>query len=358
MAERKFTGGSGYRYGFGGQEIDKDILGSVELYTAEFWEYDPRLGRRWNVDQVVKASHSPYMTFNNNPIVFADPLGLDGVPKQHTVAKGDNLTDLAKKYKTTVDDLLKWNPSIKDKNKIYQGNIVNVSDPAKDLLIGTTGRVGTGEDAQSSVGTLPPGMQTDENANLPNAYLERLHSSVSTTATLTKRTDKEWVEAEQNIYVQFYSGKGGVNTKTAGIAREMAGSQPLQRLSNQIVESFREQMQTSNGNYNSINLNGQFQLPSFSGVSKPLLAMVGGTQQLDIYLSDIKIHGKQYTAKITFWLWDDYGVSAEDCVSPGLTRNLLPINDALKAQWILQHNRGYKPLINGFRFTRTINGSF
>src|SRR5690606_35340382 len=122
--------------------------------------------------------------------------GLDGVPKQHTVSKGDNLTKLAKKYKTSVDDLMKWNPNIKDKNKIFSGSVLNVTDPSKDLSIGRTGRVGDGEDSRSSVGALPPGMQTDENANIPNAALEKLHSSVSTTATLPMRNDKDWVAAE------------------------------------------------------------------------------------------------------------------------------------------------------------------
>jgi LysM repeat protein len=298
------------------------------------------------------------MCFNNNPIAFSDPSGLDGVPKQHTVAKGDDLTKLSKKYNTTINNLLKWNPNIKDKNKIYDGSKLNVSDPSKDLLIGTSGKVGTGEDAQSSVGVLPQGMKTDENANIPNGVLEKFHSSVSTTATLPMRDNKEWVADEANIYNQFYSRKGGVNTATTAIANEMSNSAPLKRLSNQIAGAFMSSMINNNGNYSAISMNDLFQSPSFSKVSKPLLALVGGTQQLDIYLSDIKVHGRQYTAKITFWLWDDYGVSAEDCMQPSLDRNLTPINDALKSQWILQHNRGYKSLINGFKFIKTISGGF
>src|SRR6478736_3791665 len=39
-----------YRYGFNGQEMSNEIKGVGNSYTAEFWEYDPRLGRRWNVD--------------------------------------------------------------------------------------------------------------------------------------------------------------------------------------------------------------------------------------------------------------------------------------------------------------------
>ena len=66
-----------YRYGFNGMEKDNEIAGSGNHYTAAFWEYDPRLGRRWNVDPVVKHNESPYATFANNPIWFIDPSGAD-----------------------------------------------------------------------------------------------------------------------------------------------------------------------------------------------------------------------------------------------------------------------------------------
>ena len=46
-------------------------------YTAGFWQYDARLGRRWNVDPVVKPWESSYATFSNNPVWFRDIAGLD-----------------------------------------------------------------------------------------------------------------------------------------------------------------------------------------------------------------------------------------------------------------------------------------
>ena len=48
---------------------------SGSSYTAEFWQYDARLGRRWNIDPVVKIHESPYAAFADNPIIFADPNG-------------------------------------------------------------------------------------------------------------------------------------------------------------------------------------------------------------------------------------------------------------------------------------------
>ncbi|PCJ81338.1 MAG: hypothetical protein COA57_14385, partial [Flavobacteriales bacterium] len=78
MVGRTFTPASGYRFGFGGQEMDNEISGNGNSYTAQFWQYDPRLGRRWNKDMITYPRQSTYAAFNNNPIYFADPLGLEG----------------------------------------------------------------------------------------------------------------------------------------------------------------------------------------------------------------------------------------------------------------------------------------
>jgi hypothetical protein len=42
-----------------------------------FWEYDSRLGRRWNIDPVVKPALSGYSAFSNSPIWKVDPDGDD-----------------------------------------------------------------------------------------------------------------------------------------------------------------------------------------------------------------------------------------------------------------------------------------
>ena len=68
--------GSGlYRYGFNGQEKSDEIKGNGNSYTAEFWEYDPRIGRRWNLDPKPIVGLSEYSTFGNNPILYGDPFG-------------------------------------------------------------------------------------------------------------------------------------------------------------------------------------------------------------------------------------------------------------------------------------------
>ena len=69
-------------------ESDNEIAGDKNVYTAPFWQYDSRIGRRWNVDPVVKPFESPYACFNSNPILYADPDGRDGI----ATVKGDVIT--------------------------------------------------------------------------------------------------------------------------------------------------------------------------------------------------------------------------------------------------------------------------
>jgi hypothetical protein len=66
---------AGYRYGYNTQEKDDEISGSGNHTTAEYWEYDTRLGRRWNLDPVPFNSISRYATNFNNPVLNTDPFG-------------------------------------------------------------------------------------------------------------------------------------------------------------------------------------------------------------------------------------------------------------------------------------------
>jgi RHS repeat-associated protein len=64
-----------YRFGYNGQEKDNEIAGMGNHNTAEFWEYDSRTGRRWNLDPVPDESESQYAVNKNNPIQYDDPDG-------------------------------------------------------------------------------------------------------------------------------------------------------------------------------------------------------------------------------------------------------------------------------------------
>lgn len=65
-----------YRFAFNGQTRDDEVYGVTgSLNTAQFWEYDTRLGRRWNLDPKPTVGISDYACFANNPIWFTDVLG-------------------------------------------------------------------------------------------------------------------------------------------------------------------------------------------------------------------------------------------------------------------------------------------
>jgi hypothetical protein len=66
-----------YRFGMNTQEKDDEIYGLGNTFAALYWEYDARLGRRWNVDPVVKEYESGYSCFAGNPIWIVDHLGND-----------------------------------------------------------------------------------------------------------------------------------------------------------------------------------------------------------------------------------------------------------------------------------------
>lgn len=75
MVGRKYSAtiSTTYRFGFNGQERSTEL--NSESYTAEFWQYDARIGRRSNIDPISNAFESPFSTFGGNPIWFSDPYG-------------------------------------------------------------------------------------------------------------------------------------------------------------------------------------------------------------------------------------------------------------------------------------------
>jgi RHS repeat-associated protein len=74
MVGRTYSAKS-YRYGFNGQEKSDEIRGDGNSYTAAFWEYDPRIGRRWNLDPIYNTDISRYAVNGNNPNYYLDPKG-------------------------------------------------------------------------------------------------------------------------------------------------------------------------------------------------------------------------------------------------------------------------------------------
>jgi RHS repeat-associated protein len=78
-----------YRYGFNGMEKDDEVAGNGNSYTTEFRQYDTRIGRWKSLDPLMAQNpgQSAYVAFNNNPIYFSDPTGLEGEPKAGDIRK-------------------------------------------------------------------------------------------------------------------------------------------------------------------------------------------------------------------------------------------------------------------------------
>jgi RHS repeat-associated protein len=71
--------GESYRYGYNGMELDNEPKGNGNSYTTEFRQYDPRLGRWLSLDPLMAQFPwmSPYVAFDDNPVLFTDPFGLE-----------------------------------------------------------------------------------------------------------------------------------------------------------------------------------------------------------------------------------------------------------------------------------------
>ena len=139
----------GYPWGHNGQYKDNEIYGTGNAYSAEYWEYDARLLRRWNTDPIEYAWQSTYVCFNNNPINYSDPLGLegkkdrkkqksngesDGKAKKNKIAKknDDNETDVIEEEKT-YDFTYEYNsykPDYKEREGLYKST---ESDESGDI---------------------------------------------------------------------------------------------------------------------------------------------------------------------------------------------------------------------------------
>lgn len=93
---RFYADGGSYRYTFNGQEQDNELNDAAGTsLTAEYWQYDSRLGRRWNVDPVAHFWLAGYAVLANNPTNFTDPDGQDLIFHLHDLLQKDKDESMA-----------------------------------------------------------------------------------------------------------------------------------------------------------------------------------------------------------------------------------------------------------------------
>jgi len=139
--DRSWSGG--YRFGFNTQEKVDEISGAGNHTTALFWEYDTRLGIRWNVDPLAHEfpNMSPYAAFNNNPIFWTDPTGMAPAPPDWVQDgagnvrwdKDANSQATTKAGETYLGKTLTFNFSSYIDKKLWDGPLGSI--PAGDKLI-------------------------------------------------------------------------------------------------------------------------------------------------------------------------------------------------------------------------------
>lgn len=155
MPGRVAVGATDYKYSVNGQERDKEI--HEDLLSAEYWEYDARLGKRWNTDPVVKPWESSYLCFSGNPIVYTDIHGDDaqgngdktyssggGIKDNFKRAGGDeppdgwssNLPEINVKPKSWLSKIGDWFADIA--GKIHDAYVSKVNK-ANDAVTGSGG---------------------------------------------------------------------------------------------------------------------------------------------------------------------------------------------------------------------------
>jgi len=135
MPGRNFSSNT-YKFGFNGQEKDDEIAGVTGANTtAMYWEYDTRIGKRWNLDPKPTTGVSNYACFNNNPIWKIDPNGDDDytanrdgtVNKKGTKDKTDNF--YVTKKDGTIELVARNVPKIEAAGKKAGTTIIMVEFP-------------------------------------------------------------------------------------------------------------------------------------------------------------------------------------------------------------------------------------
>jgi RHS repeat-associated protein len=79
MPGRKYSAGSGYRYGFNGKEVNTEILDEGNSYDFGSRIEDSRIGRWFSTDKLAKPAFSSYEFARGNPINYLDPDGRDEI---------------------------------------------------------------------------------------------------------------------------------------------------------------------------------------------------------------------------------------------------------------------------------------
>lgn len=109
----------------------KTTTSNVLTYTVKKGDTLSHIAKRFGttVDNLVKLNNikNPNLIYVGQKLKISDSTSSDKSAAQYyTVKKGDTLSHIAARYKTTVNNLVKLNPSIKNPNLIYPGQKIKI----------------------------------------------------------------------------------------------------------------------------------------------------------------------------------------------------------------------------------------
>jgi len=130
-----------YRFGAaGGQEKDDEIYGSPGTsYTAEYWQYDPRIARRWNIDPVDNPWMSPYHAFSNKFITNIDPNGANDSPIYDPAAEFMGTDDEGLQGEAIIMDRADFTQNMSHSDAMSKGKTLDNMDNHEALKFANNG---------------------------------------------------------------------------------------------------------------------------------------------------------------------------------------------------------------------------
>jgi RHS repeat-associated protein len=171
---------------------------------------------------------------------------------------------------------------------------------------------------------------------------------------LTDGTVGPFDDEAQRLMDHYRKNSGETFYWDNAVKERAMDSQAFTGLVSLIENELSEHLKRNNGSTEGINI--IVVAPSFSDSGGNLKALIGGTQGVNIWLQNIVINADgTYTADITIQIEDDFALSNSDVTNAGPMVKTFAM-EALKAQWILQHQRGYKPFKTSLNINVQING--
>ena len=199
MTGRKFSAGTGYRYGFNGKENDNEVKGEGAQYDYGFRIYDPRTGRFLSTDPLKKnyPMLTPYQFASNTPIAAID---LDGLEAKVNIEVG-----YVNRQRTAIKIPVSLNIKVQIINLSSDPNIdmytvkTNLENDLSSKLSGTFSSLVSSPFVFSG-NSKNDGVATIQYSKANQQY--NLIYEVNTSATVQVINDKSQISSNSLVYVE------------------------------------------------------------------------------------------------------------------------------------------------------------